>query len=192
MAQPPAAGHGPRRPCGVDGGGAIICQTANMNAPPIKNVGRHLCVPPLVGSCHFPQADWFRCVGRGLAPAAGRGEDCAPMHRTTVPGTARRPPSATRDGVGTAALRLRRGDCAICGWRSGTIGDFAPCAAREFRPLRRAGISPRARGDQRLCLWKPRAFEKARPKLLSLGAYSAGSSLPRRRYMVFFTARRIF
>ena len=57
---------------------------------------------------------------------------------------ARRPPSATPDGVGTAALRLRRGACAICGWRFGMMGDFAPCAAREFRPLRRAtgGAAP--------------------------------------------------
>ena len=49
---------------------------------------------------------------------------------------ARRPPSATPDGVGTAALRLRRGDCAICGWRIGTIGDFARCGGRpEALPL---------------------------------------------------------
>ena len=30
------------------------------------------------------------------------------------------------------------GDCAICGWRFGTLGCFAPCAARVFRPLRLA------------------------------------------------------
>ena len=39
----------------------------------------------------------------------------------------KRPPSATRDGVGTAAFGFA-GDCAICGWRFGTIGEFAPCA----------------------------------------------------------------
>ena len=33
---------------------------------------------------------------------------------------------------------LAAGGSAICGWRFGTMGDFAPCAAREFRPLRRA------------------------------------------------------
>ena len=64
---------------------------------------------------------------------------------------AKRPPSATRDGVGTAALRLRRGDCAICGWRFGTMGEFVPCAARVVRPLRRAGISLAAASDQRPC-----------------------------------------
>ena len=57
----------------------------------------------------------------------------------------RRPPPA--DGVGTAAFGFA-GNCAICGWRFGTTGDFAPCAARVFRPLRRAGISPAAAGDR--------------------------------------------
>ena len=38
-------------------------------------------------------------------------------------------------------------------------GNFAPCAARVFRPLRRA-----AKGSG---LWKPRFFEKNRVKLLS-------------------------
>ena len=37
---------------------------------------------------------------------------------------------------------------------------------REFRAVRGAGISPVATGDQRLCLWKPRFFEKNRVKLL--------------------------
>ena len=57
---------------------------------------------------------------------------------------ARRPPSATRDGAGTAALRLRRGACAICGWRFGTIGDFARCGGRVFRAVRGAtgGAAP--------------------------------------------------
>ena len=68
---------------------------------------------------------------------------------------ARRPPSTTHDGVGTAALRLCRGDCAICGWRFGTIRDFAPCAARVFRWLRPAGISPAAAADRRRCPLDP-------------------------------------
>ena len=50
-------------------------------------------------------------------------------------------------------------------------GGFAGCGQRVFRPLRRAGISPRARGDQRPCLWTPRFFEKNRVKLLMLGFY---------------------
>ena len=73
---------------------------------------------------------------------------------------ARRPPSATPDGVGTAALRLRRGDCAICGWRFGTIGEFAPCAAWVFRPLRPAGISRLARRDRGRCPLDPCDFLK--------------------------------
>ena len=36
------------------------------------------------------------------------------------------------------------------------------------RVFERMGVSPVATGDQRLCLWKPRAFEKARPKLTDL------------------------
>ena len=62
-------------------------------------------------------------------------------------GVQRRPPSTTRDGVGTAAFSFA-GDCAICGWRFGTMGEFAPCAARVFRWLRPAGISPAAAGDR--------------------------------------------
>ena len=71
---------------------------------------------------------------------------------------ARRPPSTTHDGVGTAALRLCRGDSAICGWRYGTTGDFAPCAGREFRWLRPAGISPAAAADRRRCPLDPCDF----------------------------------
>ncbi len=60
--------------------------------------------------------------------------------RAAVSGThckeGRRPPP--RDGVGTAALRLRRGDCAICGWRWRPLGCFARCGGREFRPVRGA------------------------------------------------------
>ena len=72
----------------------------------------------------------------------------------------RRPPP--REGWGRRPCGIRRGDCAICGWRFGTMGEFAPCAARGFRPLRRAGISPRARGDQRRCLWTPRFWAARR------------------------------
>ena len=43
----------------------------------------------------------------------------------------------------------------------GTMGDFAPCAARVFRWLRPAGISPAATGDQRLCLCTPRFRQRA-------------------------------
>ena len=70
--------------------------------------------------------------------AAGRG--LGPLQNGLVDGNgdAERPPSATRFGVGTAALRHCRGDCAICGWRFGTMGEFAPCAARVFRPVRGA------------------------------------------------------
>ena len=61
----------------------------------------------------------------------------------------RKPPSATRIGVGTVALAIGRGLRALRG-ALGTI--------EVFRPLRRAGISRLARRDQKLCLWTPRFF----------------------------------
>ena len=71
----------------------------------------------------------------------------------------KRPPSATRDGVGTAALRLCRGDCAICGWRFRTIGDFARCGGREFRAVRGAGVSlAAASGSFARCGGRPKAL----------------------------------
>ena len=45
-------------------------------------------------------------------------------------------------------------------------GGFAGCGQRGFRAVRGAGVSPVATGDQRLCLWTPRFFEKNRVKLL--------------------------
>ena len=42
------------------------------------------------------------------------------------------------------------GDCAICGWRFGTIG--------EFRPLQRAGILRLARRDRGRCPLDPYDF----------------------------------
>ena len=46
----------------------------------------------------------------------------------------RRPPP--REGWGRRPCGIRRGDCAICGWRFGTMGEFAPCAGRpEALPL---------------------------------------------------------
>ncbi len=109
------------------------------------------------------------------APPVGS-YDCAPIRRATIPGTAKRPPSATRYGVGTAALRLCRWDCAICGWRFGTMGDFARCGGREFRAVRGAGVSlAAASGSFARCGGRPgalppgplRFFEKNRVKLLS-------------------------
>ena len=50
----------------------------------------------------------------------------------------KRPPSATRFGVGTAALRLCCGDCARCDGRLGTLEYFARCGGRAFRAVRGA------------------------------------------------------
>ena len=121
----------------------------------------------------FLRVDCFHPVGRGLAPAVVPQHICAALFQSTASAVTtllhfslfhltltkgRRPPP--REGVGTAALRLRRGDCAICGWRFGTIGEFAPCAARVFRPLQRAGISRLARRDRGRCPLDPCNFLK--------------------------------
>ena len=47
------------------------------------------------------------------------------------------------------------------------------------------GVSPVATGDQRLCLWKPRAFEKARPKLSLTGAVRDANMAPSGRELDF-------
>ena len=120
-------------------------------------------------------------------PPSVVGYDYAPMRWATVPGTAKRPPSATPSWGGDGGLtalpwglrplrRALRDDGGIPPAAAG--GSFAPCAARVFRWLRPAGISPAAAGDQRLCLWKPRFFEKNRVKLLSFFSNTAiwGSS----------------
>ena len=134
----------------------------------------------------------------------------APVRRSTTPGTARRhtqvPPyewdgslfgvrgkresrrPPPREGWGRRLWGRRKRPRGLRHLRMAlwTTGDFARSGGRVFRWLRPAGISPRARGDQRLCLWKPRFFEKNRVKLLILGAlgvtaYYAGTpkSLPR-------------
>ena len=118
-------------------------------------VGRDLCVPPpcrtLLGAALL----------KSTASAVTTLIHSSLLLLTLTKG--RRPPPAL--GWGRRPCGIRRRDCAICGWRFGTIGDFAPCAALVFRWLRPAGISPAAAGDQRLCLWKPRFFEKNRVKL---------------------------
>ena len=43
------------------------------------------------------------------------------------------------------------------------LGCFAPCEAREFRWLRPAGISPRARGDRERCPLDPAIWVVRRP-----------------------------
>ena len=59
-----------------------------------------------------------------------------------------------------AAALAAAGDSAICGWRLGRLGDFAGCGQRVFRPLRRAGISRRARRDRGRCPLDPCNFLK--------------------------------
>ena len=62
------------------------------------------------------------------------------------------PPPSTPAGGGGGGHGLRPG---VAPSADGAGDD------REFRPLRRAGVSRRARRDQRLCLWKPRFGQRA-------------------------------
>ena len=150
----------------------------------------------------------------------------APVRRLTLPGTTRRHtqvPPYEYDGLSRVVcgggmhhrspLRHKAavhhpltgwgrrpsalpGDCAICGWRFGTLGVFRPlrragvsrrarrgcfarCGGRVFRAVRGAGVSPAAAGGcfagcgQRPGALPPgplRFFEKNRVKLLFLGA----------------------
>ena len=132
---------------------------------------------------HAKQDDCFHPAGRGLAPAAVPQHylcgtfsiDRVSGHHTsslfTIPSYFdKRPPSATRDGVGTAALGLtpqglRHLRMAL--WDDG-----------GFRPVRGAGVSPAAAGGNFApCEARPgalppgplRFFEKNRVKLLTLG-----------------------
>ena len=72
----------------------------------------------------------------------------------------RRPPP--REGWGRRLSALPGGAPSADG-AFGRFREFAPCAARVFRWLRPAGISPVATGDQRLCLWTPRFWAARRP-----------------------------
>ena len=88
-------------------------------------------------------------------------------------------------GWGRRPCGIRRRDCAICGWRFGTLGCFARCGERVFRAVRGAGVSPVATGGYfapcagrpELCLWTPRFFEKNRVKLLMF-RHHCGSDRP--------------
>ena len=141
-------------------GGTHRCRPTNTNGLPTWSVGRDLRVPPPVRT--IVQTT----LGHSRNSGATEG---------------RRPPPT--DGVGPTALGrtpqgLRHLRMAL--WDAGVFravrgagvspaaagGYFVPCAARVFRPLRRAGISRRARRDQRRCLWTPRFIEKNRVKLL--------------------------
>ena len=85
---------------------------------------------------------------------ACRAETCPTEQPYMVPQQeGRRPPPAI--GWGRRPCGICRGDCAICGWRYGTMGDFAPYAARVFRWLRPAGISPASAGDRGRCPLDP-------------------------------------
>ena len=81
------------------------------------------------------------------------------MHSPPRQGDAKRPPSATRFGVGTTALVLTPQDLRHLRMALWTTENFAPCAARVFRPLRRAGVSlAAASGYFARCDGRPKAL----------------------------------
>ena len=137
------------RPWRIPSGAVRDARDAHSGWSMVRTGGTHRCRPTNTTDCPA----WF--VGAGMSSDTLR-HKAAVLHPLT--GWGRRP----------SALP---GDCAICGWRFGTLG--------VFRPLRRAGVSRRARrGCFAGCGQRPgalppgplRFFEKNRVKLLFLGA----------------------
>ena len=122
-------------------GGTRRCRPTNIDGLPTWIVGRDLCVPPLACTFHFPRADGFHPVGRGLAPAAGGGYParCWLMAHAVHPVGA----AARTMAIGQGLRHLR-----MALWDAG-----------GFRPLRRTGVSRRARrGYFARCDGRPKAL----------------------------------
>ena len=123
-----------------------VCPAAGRHVP--VSAGRWI-PPRRAGACprRRDAPANIQIVGAGILDGPGWGalwarQGCRALRWGVQKG--RRPPPA--DGVGTAALRhtpRRLRHLRMAPW---TIGDFAPCAARVFRWLRPAGISPVATG----------------------------------------------
>ena len=119
-------------------GGTRRCRPTNTNTLPTKDVGRDLCVPPPVRTIDYYCTDRFHRVGRGLAPAAGAGYDCALVRRSMDPDTARR-------HTQVPPYKHERTDCMIR-----RAGPVCPAAGTRYRypvyrwvPPCRAGACPR-------------------------------------------------
>ena len=162
------------RPWRIPSGAVRDARDAHSGWSMVRTGGTHRCRPTNTTDCPA----WF--VGAGMSSDTLR-HKAAVLHPLT--GWGRRP----------SALP---GDCAICGWRFGTLGVFRPlrragvsrrarrgsfarCGGRVFRAVRGAGVSPAAAGGcfagcgQRPGALPPgplRFFEKNRVKLLFLGA----------------------
>ena len=125
---------------GCGAGASGMPAPTNIDGLPTWTVGRDRCVPPLAGTFHFPRADGFHPVGRGLAPAAGGGYPARcwlMVHAVHPVGAAARTMAL---GRGLRHLRMALWD------------------AGGFRPLRRAGASRRARrGYFARCGGRPKA-----------------------------------
>ena len=124
-------------------------------------MSRRRAAPPHMDN----KTDCFHHVGRGLAPAAQHGTYshwCVggryPVRRWWMVHAVHPAGAAARTmalGRGLRHLRMALWD------------------AWGFRAVRGAGISLAAASDQRLCLWKPRFFEKNRVKLFNFGLLRA-------------------
>ncbi len=173
------------------------------NAPVIDTptARRHTQVPPYIPA---RTADMARRAGP-MCPAAGTGSpECTGHrhpHRTDCPawfaGRIRYRTPCDKAAVRHPLTGWGRRPSALPGIAPsadgalGRLGCFAGCGQRVFRPLRRAGVSPAAAGDQRPCLWTPRFFEKNRVKLLSLGAVELSMLRPNKSsYRPSYRSRR--
>ena len=113
---------------------------------------------------HTGRCTMVRCAGRcGHRPLQGACNDTNPARNGVNRKAAVHHPARGGDGGlrlcrGLRHLRMAlwtNGDFARCGGR-----DFAPCAARVFRWLRPAGVSPAAAGDRGRCPLDPCDFLK--------------------------------
>ena len=130
---------------------------------------------PAAGTnCPLPTGRWLPPRRAGACPRR-----CAALPTTTGVGV------GILDGPGWGAVWARQGCRALrwgdqkgrrlppaWGWGRRPCGIATGVAPSADGALGRLGFSPAAAGDQRLCLWKPRFFEKNRVKLSFFGLFT--------------------
>ena len=130
---------------GCGAGASGMPRPTNIDGLPTWTVGRDRCVPPLAGTFHFPRADGFHPVGRGLAPAAGmhqRTSKSQGLASLTAPDRVRC--GRVRDAAPYEHRRTTDVDCRA-GPMCPAAGRHVPFSAGRWVPPRRAGACPRRR-----------------------------------------------
>ena len=152
-------------------------QPQSRRSHPLRGGGRRLSRFPR------PVPHFVRCSYHRMHPI-GADAYIGPHTAPSYPAPRRGRTAPRGSGAGTLSDTVRHKAAVhhpLTGWgrRSSALPGIAPSAdgamddwgfravrGAGFRPLRRAGVSRRARRDQRPCLWTPRFFEKNRVKLL--------------------------